>query len=158
MNALEDLEKRLADVLSGRPRRLAWGDPRAMRASLERVRERFTRRGGVAPAERVARGVMALRILGADADFVHLKYACYGIAQHADWNGRRLLEDAALVRKLLACVEARRGNERRFAACRRGLLKSWREAAALPRLPATREGRALLQDFLFHEERAGEGQ
>ncbi|MCL2022223.1 MAG: hypothetical protein FWG81_09125 [Betaproteobacteria bacterium] len=149
MSALKSLRKELKRALNGRPRQLGWGDPESMRDSLAAVRERFTRRSGAIPAERVARGVLALRVLGAGVDFVHLKYACYGIAQHADWNGRRLLEDAALVKKLLGSVEALRPNARRFAACCRGLRHSWQEASTLPQLPATREGRALLKSFLL---------
>ena len=148
MDALKSLRKDLKQILAGRPRQLGWGDADVMHDSLTSVRERFFRRSSAIPAERVARGVLALRVLGTGVDFVHLKYACYGIAQHADWNGRRLLEDAALVKKLLDAVEDLRPNARRFNACCRGLRQSWQEASTLPQLPATREGRALLKSFL----------
>jgi len=148
MDALKSLQKGLRRALEGRPRLLGWGEPKVMRVSLALVRGRFTRKSSAVPAERVARGILALRVLGTNADFVQLKYACYGIAQHADWNGRRLLEDAALVKKLLNAVEALRPNARCFAACCRGLQQSWQEASSLPQLPATREGRALLKSFL----------
>ena len=147
-DALKSLQKGLRRALEGRPGQLGWGDMKSIRRSLAAIRGRFTRKSGAVPAERVARGVLALRVLGTEVDFVHLKYACYGIAQHADWNGRRLLEDAALVKKLLDCVDALRPNARRFAACCRGLQHAWQDASSLPQLPATREGRALLKSFL----------
>jgi hypothetical protein len=151
--ALADLKKRLEAIFSGRPRQLAWGAPECMRESLARVRARFSRRSCAVPRERVTRGVLAVRMFGQKADFVHLKYACYGIAQHADLNARRLLEDSALVKKLLSAIETLQGDRRRYEACRRGLLRSWQEAEKLPKLPASREGRTLLKNFLFPEQK-----
>jgi hypothetical protein len=85
-------------------------------------------------------------------DFVHLKYACYGLARASDWDSRCLLEDVALTQKLLAQVERLRPDERRFQACCRGLLESWREIAERPaetlNLPACQQGKTMLQDFL----------
>jgi hypothetical protein len=146
--ALDDLQKRLTDILAGRPRQLGWGHVASIGKSLAAVQARFPRKGSRLMVARVTRGVMALRVLGASADFTHLKYACHGIAQQNDLNGRRLLEDTALVKKLLAIVYGLREHPRRFAACRLGLLRSCQAAEALPKLPATRDGRRLLQEFL----------
>ena len=86
MSALDELEKRLAQALAGRPRQLGWGDLPAMSRSLEAVRQAFGDRRGMGREQRVARGVMAFRIQGESTDFVYLKYACQGLAQPMDWE------------------------------------------------------------------------
>ncbi|MDR1889384.1 MAG: hypothetical protein LBQ81_08440 [Zoogloeaceae bacterium] len=150
--ALDDLAKRLAAAFEGRPRQLAWGAPAIMRQSLEAVRNLADNRRGASREQRIARGIMALRIQGG-AEFVHLKYACYGLARASDWDSRRLLEEVALVQKLLMQVERLYPDKRRFQACCRGLLQSWREIAELPAAilnnPACQQGKSMLRDFLF---------
>lgn len=129
-----------------------------MRQSLEAARDLAGNRRGTSREQRIARGIMALRIQGGNTDFVHLKYACYGLAQAADWDSRRLLEDVALVQKLLTQVaRLLPADQRRFQACRRGLQQSWREITELPAdavsSPACQQSKTALQDFLFHANR-----
>jgi hypothetical protein len=152
--ALDDLAQRLAAAFEGRPRQFAWGAAAIMRQSLETARDLAENRRGLSlgqrRAQRIARSVMALRLQGDHMDFVHLKYACYGLARASDWDSRCLLEDVALTQKLLAQVERLRPDERRFQACCRGLLESWREAEMLPDQPVYRQGREALRMFLFN--------
>jgi hypothetical protein len=147
MNApLKDLEERVARALSGYPRQLLFGASVQMRASLEGARDLAGNRRGMAEAERVAQGLMALRLQEAP-DFVRLKYACHGLARAADWDSRRVLADMALVNKLLLRVAALKDDERRFQSCRRALLNALKEAETLPE-SVCQEGRAALRRFL----------
>ncbi|MDR3159179.1 MAG: hypothetical protein LBU11_09275 [Zoogloeaceae bacterium] len=147
MNApLKNLETRLTAALAGRPRKLSFGASPRMRASLEGARDLAGNRRGMAEAERVAQGLMALR-LQENPGFVRLKYACRGLARAADWDSRRMLTDRALVEKLLSRVAALKNDERRFQSCRRALLAALREADALPE-SSCQEGRAALRRFL----------
>ncbi|GHT92093.1 hypothetical protein FACS1894185_6370 [Betaproteobacteria bacterium] len=156
--ALDDLAQRLAAAFAGRPHQLAWGASAIMHQSLEAVRDLARNRRGTPRKQRIARGIMALRIQGGNVDFVHLKYACYGIAQTADWDSRRLLENFALVQKLLTQVaRLLPADQRRYKACCLGLQQSWREIAELPadvaHNPACQQSKTALQDFLFHSAR-----
>ena len=156
--ALDDLAQRLAAAFAGRPHQLAWGASAIMHQSLEATRDFVGSRRGTPREQRITRGIMALRIQGGNVDFVHLKYACYGIAQAADWDSRRLLEDFTRVQKLLTQVaHLLPADPRRYKACCRGLQQSWREIAALPegvlRNPACQQSKTALQDFLFHASR-----
>ena len=155
--ALDDLAQRLAAAFHDRPGQLAWGATAIMHQSLEAARDLARHRRGVSREQRIARGIMALRIQGGNPDFVHLKYACYGLAHAADWDSRRLLTDVALVQKLLTQVERLRPDKRRFQACCRGLLQSWREISELPadilNPPNGQQGKAALQNFLLFNAR-----
>ncbi|MDR1351261.1 MAG: hypothetical protein LBJ59_10930 [Zoogloeaceae bacterium] len=147
---LKDLETRINAALAGRPRQMAFSASARMRASLEGARDLAGSRRGMAEAERVAQGLMALR-LQENPDFVRLKYACYGLARAADWDSRRVLADVALVNKLLLRVAALKNDERRFQSCRRALLAALKEADALPESSCP-QGRATLRRFLECQE------
>ncbi|MDR2165097.1 MAG: hypothetical protein LBO79_05615 [Zoogloeaceae bacterium] len=130
-DTLEKLSARLAQTLDGRPRQLAWGDPQAMRRSLEAARLTFGGRRGMMTREaRLVRSILAVRLQGRAASFVQLKYACLGLAQPVDWEARRLLDEEPLCEILLRQVAALQGDPRRFAACLRGLRKARQMASA----------------------------
>lgn len=154
MSALDELEKRLAQTLAGRPRQLGWGDLPAMSRSLEAVRQAFGDRRGMGREQRVARGVMAFRIQGESTDFVYLKYACQGLAQPMDWESRRLLADREQVQRLLQRVLDFADDRRRFAACYRGLLASCLHAreAGFPAGSPLAANLLLLEQFLGREQ------
>jgi hypothetical protein len=144
-DALDRLRQTLAHLLAGRPRQLGWSDPTLLSERIARLRQRFAQRRGMAEEQRIARGVMAFRLLGRQTGFVHLKYACAGLALPVDWESRRLIEDAQERETLFACVAALRTDPRRFAACYRNLESAWqRAAAAAPHIPEL----AMLRQFL----------
>jgi len=147
MAALETLQDDLTKLLAGRPRQLGWGEPQRMSEALERVRQSFGGRRAMVREQRMARGVMAFRLLGQATDFVNLRYACQGLAQPMDWESRRLLGDRHQVEALLQRVEALRGDMRRFIACYRGLIISWQRAGELDDMELL-ANRALLGRFL----------
>jgi len=101
---LEQLEALLTQAMAGRPRQLNWGQPQLMSQSLERVRDALGGRRAMDKGQRIARGLMAFRIQGSNTDFVHLKYACQGLALPMDWESRQLLADEAQVQRLLQRV------------------------------------------------------
>lgn len=152
--ALENLQTRLQELLAGRPRQLGWGQPQLMSQSLERVRDSLGGRRAMDRDQRIARGLMAFRIQGAGTDFVHLKYACQGLALPMDWESRRLLSDREQVQRLLQRVLDFRQDGRRFAACYRGLLASFLTAmeTEFPAGSAISKNRELLQQFLLQEQ------
>ncbi|MCX8145183.1 MAG: hypothetical protein N3C59_02475 [Azovibrio sp.] len=129
-SALENLQAQLGACLTGRPRQFGWGQPQAMSQSLERVRDAFGGRPAMDRKRRIARGVMAFRLQGEATDFLHLKYACLGLAQPMDWEARRLLADRELVERLLRRVCDFAADPRRFAACCRGLQAACAQARA----------------------------
>jgi hypothetical protein len=148
MNApLKNLQDRLKQALSGRPRQLAWGDLPAMQKSLEAARLALQEKRGMTREQRIARGVLAFRLQGRDTDFVSLKYACLGVNQPVDWDSRRLLEDEAALKLLLHQVAAL-PDPRRFAACSRGLLAVWQQREKTPPPPAAARNLEHLRQFL----------
>lgn len=153
-NALENLQTRLQELLAGRPRQLGWGQPQLMSQSLERVRDSLGGRRAMDRDQRIARGLMAFRIQGAGTDFVHLKYACQGLALPMDWESRRLLADRDQVERLLQRVLDFADDRRRFAACYRGLLASCLHAREAGFPPASPLAANLLQleQFLSREQ------
>ncbi|WP_415035730.1 hypothetical protein [Azonexus sp.] len=148
--ALEKLQARLQETLAGRPRQLAWGAPQAMSQSLERVRIALRARRGMDREQRIARGLMAFRMLGAKTAFVPLKYACYGLALPVDWEARRLLAERQSLEILLRRVGDFSEDPRRFAACYRGLLSSCQQARAenFPAASALADNLRHLENFL----------
>lgn len=151
---LEQLEALLKQVMAGRPRQLNWGQPQLMSQSLEGVRDAFGSRQAMDKGQRIARGLMAFRIQGSTTDFVHLKYACQGLALPMDWESRRLLADKEQVQRLLQRVLDFRNDGRRFAACYRGLLASFQSVmeTEFPVGSAIAKNRELLQQFLLQEQ------
>ena len=77
--------------------------------------------------QRIARGVLAFRLHGEKTTRPDLKYACYGLARPVDWEGRLLIDDAPLYRRLLATVDALERHPSAFRDCFRGLLGAWLE-------------------------------
>ncbi|WP_303785628.1 hypothetical protein [Azovibrio restrictus] len=155
-NALENLQARLQEILAGRPRQLGWGQPQLMSQSLERARDALGGRRAMGRNQRIARGLMAFRIQGAGTDFVHLKYACQGLALPMDWESRRLLADREQVERLLQRVLDFADDSRRFAACYRGLLASClhaREAGFPPAGPLAANLQRLEQFLIRAQER-----
>jgi len=147
---LEQLEALLTQAMAGRPRQLNWGQPQLMSQSLERVRDALGGRRAMDKGQRIARGLMAFRIQGSNTDFVHLKYACQGLALPMDWESRQLLADEAQVQRLLQRVLDFRHDRRRFAACYQGLLASFQRAmeTEFPAGSAIARNRELLRQFL----------
>lgn len=129
-DALDRLRETLEHILAGRPRQLGWSDPTLLSARIAHLRQRFAQRRGMAVEQRIARGVMAFRLLGRQTGFVHLKYACAGLTLPVDWESRRLIEDEQQRETLFACVTALRADPRRFAACYRNLENAWQRATA----------------------------
>lgn len=153
MSAKTEALKRLSDGLeqafAGRPRQLAWGDPAAMRRSLEAVRMALGNRRGMTREARIVQSVLAFRVQRGKVDFVRLKYACYGLADPVDWESRRLLEDDRLLQNLLQQVRALSGDPHRFAACQRGLTHALKTLQDItPRPPALERNMAVLEGFL----------
>jgi len=78
--------------------------------------------------QRIARGVLAFRLHGEKTALPDLKYACYGLARPVDWEGRLLIDDSALYRRLLATADSvGQQRPRAFRDCYRGLLTAWLE-------------------------------
>lgn len=150
---IKRLETSLEQTMAGRPRRVNWGSPRAMSDMLEAVWASFGSCRAMAREQKIGRGLMAFRIQGEAIDFVHLKYACQGIAFPMDWESRRLLADRERLLVLLARVRDFRHDPRRFHACCKGLLSSflstWEEGFPLDGVLI--ENRQVLKDFLVHE-------
>lgn len=105
------------------------GKPETMTRALERVRAAFE--FPLADSPRAARALLAFRSSTTLA-FVDLKYLCHALGRPNAWDGRRLLEDQALVERLLQQVETWRPELRRFRQCYRGLLESYRASAQAP--------------------------
>lgn len=76
-------------------------------------------------AERVAKGVVALRLAGAQTRYPEIKYACHGLARPMDWDGRLLIDEPGMLDSLLASLDLLRHQPRCYAECYRGLLTAW---------------------------------
>ncbi|MDD2885234.1 MAG: hypothetical protein PHT48_09345 [Dechloromonas sp.] len=76
-------------------------------------------------AERVAQGVVALRLAGSETAYPEIKYACHGLARPMDWDGRLLIDEPGMLDALLAALDRLRYRPRCYAACYRGLLAAW---------------------------------
>ena len=150
---IKRLEASLEQTIAGRPRRMGWGSPRAMSDMLEAVWASFGSCRAMAREQKIGRGLMAFRIQGETTDFVHLKYACQGVALSMDWESRRLLADRERLSVLLERVREFRHDPRRFHACYKGLfasfLSTWEEGFPLDGVLIT--NREVLKDFLVHE-------
>lgn len=123
--ALHSLRQQLHKALAGRPRPAALAGDAAALARVAAVRRAFDPPRGHASLPRIARGVMSFRLLRRKTAYPDLKYACYGIAQPMDWEGRLLLDEERLLDDLLTAVAALRRQPGRYCRCYRGLLVSW---------------------------------
>lgn len=115
-------------------------NPAPMTRALQRIRLAFGDSGALAASPRSARALLAFRS-GDRLRFIDLKYLCHAVDRPNPWDGRRLLQDAQLLQRLLQQVDAWQGEPRRFRQCYRGLLQAYSGAAAGP-------GRTLLGDYL----------
>ncbi len=80
---------------------------------------------GQRSAERVAQGVVALRLARAQTPYPEIKYACHGLARPMDWEGRLLIDEPGMLDALLGAIDALRHRPRCYAECYRGLLMAW---------------------------------
>ncbi len=92
---------------------------------LRRVELALLPSRGQRSAERVAQGVVALRLAGAQTAYPEIKYACYGLARPMDWDGRLLIDEPGMLDALLGAIDALRHRPRCYAECYRGLLLAW---------------------------------
>lgn len=119
----------LTDLFRSRPKRLNWGSPEYMSRVLEKIRQTFPAFSMVAKAQRIARSIQALRLVGEKLDFVRLKYVCYGLASGLDWEGRRLIDDEKLIVLILKTIERRCNDHRRWKVCLEGLFMCIKKVA-----------------------------
>ena len=124
-----DLYNDLMEIFRYRPRQLDWNMPENMNQVLEKIRKTFPAYSMVAKAQRIARSVQALRLVGEKLDFVRLKYVCYGLASGLDWEGRRLIDDEKLIVLILKTIEKRCNDKRRWKVCLEGLFKCIKKVA-----------------------------
>lgn len=126
MNDLERLGTQLQKRSAfGRvPKSLAQCAP-AVLERLEAIRQSLTPLRGHRSQVRIAQGIMFFRMAGRKTPYPDLKYACHGVAQPMDWEGRILLAETQLLAQLLAAVKALEKQPRCFSACYRGLLSAW---------------------------------
>lgn len=153
MSDLESLRQKLQKAFAVRPRAGAIaGNPEAL-ARLAAVRQALSPPRGHRSLPRIARGVMSLRLRGRGTPYPELKYACYGVAQPVDWEGRVLLDEARLLDDLLFAVGALRDDPPRFGQCYRGLLTAWLSDVAggepMRHPAAAGRGEQKLKDFLL---------
>jgi hypothetical protein len=138
----EQLRRRFVAVRSSTS--LAQTEP-ALLARLSAARQGLAAPRGRFSDARIAQGVMAFRIAGANTTYPELKYACYGVARPMDWEGRILLAEPRQLELLLATVRTQHGRPR--TACCRGLQAA--VASAIDQTAAPQQaGMARLRSFL----------
>ncbi len=138
----EQLRRRFVAVRSSTS--LAQTEP-ALLARLSAACQGLAAPRGRFSDARIAQGVMAFRIAGANTTYPELKYACYGVARPMDWEGRILLAEPRQLELLLTTVRAQQGQP--HAACCRGLQAA--VASAIDQTAAPQQaGMARLRNFL----------
>lgn len=150
MSALDDLAYRLERGFARRPGEDAdWREPQAMVAALSRVRQSLGDRLAERAGPRINRALLAFRMAPQAVGFVDLKLACRGATRAADWEGRRLIDDARLFDLLLERVATLAPDTPRWQRCFGALLAAWLETVVQTEnasLPSDAESR--LRDWL----------
>lgn len=131
--ALAELAHRLQPFARSPGEDARWHDGEQRLASeLEGLRQRWSERLAERAGPRIHRALLAFRIAPQAAGWRELRLACRGLARHADWEQRRLIDDERLSATLLHCVDALGTATPRWRGCVRALLAARREIDAPP--------------------------
>ena len=119
---------RAALVLNPGTKDLGWApNTQPMRHALKDVQQTF---GGDDDRARPPRDdmVVAVRKFMRQRQvesFTQLKYVCYGVTVSVDDDGDRLIDQSALLQRLLDLVKDRQGQAKQFRRCYQGLLAAY---------------------------------
>ncbi|GCL65156.1 EH signature domain-containing protein [Pseudaquabacterium pictum] len=119
---------RAALVLNPGTKDLGWApNTQPMRHALKEVQQTF---GGDDDRARPPRDDMVVAVRKfmrkrQVESFTQLKYVCYGVTVSVDDDGDRLIDQSALLQRLLDLVKERQGQAKQFRRCYQGLLAAY---------------------------------
>lgn len=111
------------------PRRIfqapVWGNPRSMTDVLKDVRRSMGEMGDPLDQMAVKVALKGFANSGKVTSFVELKHVCYGVTVPVEERGWRLIDDRALLDKLLAIVQRHVPVPKQHRRCYQGLLSGY---------------------------------
>jgi hypothetical protein len=104
-----------------------WGAPQEMTQALRQVRSAFDSAAVESDPRSSALALSRFRKNGRFANFIELKYGCFGVGLSIMWGNSQwsILGDEELLRQLLKLVDVERKQPRRFRKCYQGLMHSY---------------------------------
>lgn len=104
-----------------------WGALQEMTQALRQVRSAFDSAAVESDPRSSALALSRFRKNGRFANFIELKYGCFGVGLPIMWGNNEwsILGDEELLRQLLKLVDVERKQPRRFRKCYQGLMHSY---------------------------------
>ena len=102
-----------------------WGAPVLMTQALKAVKAQFDSSSTNTDPRSIETTLLAFRKTRSLANFIDLKYACFGVSQRVGRGGWSLIEDQVFFDLLLSFVTEMKLWPRRFRKCYQGLMHSY---------------------------------
>lgn len=125
---LADLGRRLQAFARRPDRDSRWGDDSGrMTNVLADLRQRWGEQLADRDGPRLHRALLAFRMKPESLGWRDLRRVCRGLYRLSDWEQRRLIDDDALLQRLLTRIDALGSGSPRWRACVKALEKAQQE-------------------------------